>query len=193
MGTATTLLAARPPADVLDLGCGTGSLSLLLAQQGHRSVGMDLSPRMVEQARHKLTKAGFDAAVLVGDASDPPARAGHSFDVILARHLLWTLPAPQKALHRWVSLLRPGGRLVFIEGRWDNPADDQFYAAGSEALPWLGGVSVERLLQALRPLAADLRTEPLTDPDLWGRPIHDERYAIIAHPQPTTSSSEPKG
>jgi SAM-dependent methyltransferase len=120
--------------------------------------------------------------VLVGDASDPPARAGRSFDVILARHLLWTLPDPQGALRRWVSLLRPGGRLVLIEGNGDSPADDQLYVAESGALPWRGGVTAERLLQALRPLVADLHTEPLTDPDLWGRPIHDERYAIIARP-----------
>ncbi|MEU8383953.1 methyltransferase domain-containing protein [Streptosporangium sp. NPDC048865] len=171
-----------PPADVLDLGCGTGSLSLLLAQLGHRPVGVDLSPRMAEQARRKLTAAGFDAAVLVGDASDPPVRAGRSFDVVLVRHLLWTLPAPRAALLRWVGLLRPGGRLVLVEGRWDGPVDDRSCAAGSEALPWLGGVTAERLLQALRPLVADLRTEPLTDPDLWGRPIHDERYAVIARP-----------
>jgi ubiquinone/menaquinone biosynthesis C-methylase UbiE len=172
----------RPPADVLDLGCGTGSLSLLLAEQGHRPVGVDLSPLMVEQARRKLTAAGFDITVMTGDASDPPAEAGHSFDVILVRHLLWTLPDPEGALRRWIGLLRPGGRLVLVEGRWQTPTDDQPYAADSGPLPWLGGVTAERLLQALRPLTADLRTEPLTDPDLWGRPIHDERYAVIAHP-----------
>ena len=49
------------PADVLDLGCGTGSLSLVLAEQGHRPVGVDLAPLMVEQAQRKLTAAGFDA------------------------------------------------------------------------------------------------------------------------------------
>ena len=172
----------RPPADVLDLGCGTGSLSLLLAEQGHRPVGVDLSPLMVEQARRKLTEAGFDITVMTGDASDPPAEAGHSFDVILVRHLLWTLPDPEGALRRWTGLLRPGGRLVLVEGRWQTPTEDQPYAAGSGPLPWLGGVTAERLLQALRPLTTDLRTEPLNDPDLWGRPIHDERYAVIARP-----------
>lgn len=47
-----------PPGDVLDLGCGTGSLSLLAAEQGHRVTGVDLSPAMVELARTKL--AGRD-------------------------------------------------------------------------------------------------------------------------------------
>ncbi|MFJ2031808.1 class I SAM-dependent methyltransferase [Streptosporangium sp. NPDC087985] len=171
------------PVDVLDLGCGTGSLSLLLAEQGHRPVGVDLSPLMVEQAQRKLTTAGFDVAMMVGDASNPPAEAGVSFDVILCRHLLWTLPDPEEALRRWVGLLRPGGRLVLIEGRWAThaePGDDQSYDVEPGSLPWMGGVRAERLLQALRPLAADSRAEPLTDPNLWGRSIQDERYAVIA-------------
>lgn len=171
------------PLDVLDLGCGTGSLSLLLAEQGHRPVGVDLSPRMVEQARRKLSAAGFDVAVMVGDAGNPPAEAGASFDVLLCRHLLWTLPDPEDALRRWAGLLRPGGRLVLIEGRWaahDEPDDGQSYAMGSASLPWMGGVRAGRLLGALRPLVKDARHEPLTDPVLWGRPIQDERYAVIA-------------
>jgi SAM-dependent methyltransferase len=173
----------HPPVDVLDLGCGTGSLSLLLAEQGHRPVGVDLSPLMVERARHKLTAAGFDVAMMVGDASNPPAEAGAAFDVLLSRHLLWTLPDPEEALRRWIGLLRPGGRLVLIEGRWatpDEPDDDRSYDVESESMPWMGGVRAECLLRTLRPLVTDSRLEPLTDPTLWGRPIQDERYAIIA-------------
>ncbi|MER5649774.1 class I SAM-dependent methyltransferase [Streptosporangium sp. NPDC002524] len=170
------------PADVLDLGCGTGSLSLVLAGQGHRPVGVDLAPLMVEQARRKLTEAGFDAVMMVGDASDPPARAGTSFDVILSRHLLWTLPDPREALRRWVGLLRPGGRLVLVEGRWASaePGEDRPYAAEAEAMPWMGGVEAERLVRVLRPLVETLRVEPLPDSRLWGRPIQDERYAVVA-------------
>ncbi|CAM5736136.1 hypothetical protein SMICM304S_08860 [Streptomyces microflavus] len=43
--------------DLLDLGCGTGSLSLLAAGQGHRVTAVDRSPRMAEQARAKLGPA----------------------------------------------------------------------------------------------------------------------------------------
>jgi SAM-dependent methyltransferase len=166
-----------PPADALDLGCGTGSLTLLMAGQGHRVTGIDLSPTMAGHARRKLSAAGLNARVLVGDAADPPP-LGHSVDVILARHLLWTLPDPTAALQRWIALSRPGGRLVLIEGRW-NTSQDNTYVEGSRSLPWTGGVTATTLTSTLQPLVADLRIEPLTDPSLWGRTINDERYAII--------------
>jgi SAM-dependent methyltransferase len=172
------------PCDILDLGCGTGSLTLLLAQQGHRPIGVDLSPRMIEQAAGKLSAAGFDIPLLVGDASDPPTAAHEPFDVILVRHLMWTLPAPKKALRRWLNLLRPGGRLVLVEGHWQTSADSTPYAPGSLELPWLGGVTAEQLIEALEPLAVVGHHEQLTDPTLWGRPIEDERYVVIAHRKP---------
>jgi SAM-dependent methyltransferase len=103
------------PCDVLDLGCGTGSLALLALEQGHRVTGIDFSPRMVAAARAKL--AGTGARVMVGDAA-APAVGERRFDVVLARHLLWALPDPAGVLDCWSRLLRPGGRLVLVEGRW---------------------------------------------------------------------------
>jgi ubiquinone/menaquinone biosynthesis C-methylase UbiE len=161
-----------PPADVVDLGCGTGSLSSLLGERGHRTVGVDLSANMVRLARHKL---GADASLLVGDASQPPL-GEHTFDVVLARHLLWTLPDPVDALRRWIALCRPGGRLVLVEGRWAGADED--YLRGE--LPWTGGVTARTLTDSLRPHVSAIRTEPLVDPDLWGRTIDDERYVVIA-------------
>ncbi|MEV4835477.1 class I SAM-dependent methyltransferase [Nonomuraea sp. NPDC049486] len=174
--------------DILDLGCGTGSLTLLLARQGHRPTGVDLSPRMIDQARLKLEQAGFGVPLHVGDAADPPVEAGARYDAILVRHLMWTLPAPEDALRRWLGLLRPGGRLVLVEGRWDAPGQTP-YASPSPPLPWLGGVPAERLAQALAPIARVVHHEQLTDPALWGRPISDERYVLIAHP--SQSGAEP--
>jgi SAM-dependent methyltransferase len=164
-----------PPSDVLDLGCGTGSLALLAVEAGHRVLGVDLSPRMVERARAKLAGA---ATVLAGDAADPPV-GDRTFDAILVRHLVWTLPDPGAAFERWVGLLRPGGRLVLVEGRWG--ADDAPpYVEGAERLPWPRGVPAATLAATLAPLVEEHRVEPLDDPVLWGRPIDDERYALIA-------------
>ncbi|MFI6939730.1 trifunctional class I SAM-dependent methyltransferase/NUDIX hydrolase/VOC family protein [Streptomyces sp. NPDC050418] len=154
----------RRPSDVLDLGCGTGSLSLLAAEQGHRVTGVDLSAPMAELARAKL---GGAAEVLVGDAAQPPV-GERRFDVVLARHVLWTFPDPEAVLRHWSSLLRPGGRLVLVEGVW-----------GGAGLP------VERITEALAPLALRVAAEDLSaDARLWGKTVDDLRYAVVARHTP---------
>jgi SAM-dependent methyltransferase len=120
-------LPARP-GDLLDLGCGTGSLSLLAAERGHRVTGVDLSPAMVERARAKL--AGRDAVFRVGDAARPPV-GERRFDAVLVRHVLWTLPDPGQVLRHWCGLLRPGGRLVLVEGVWGRSARSAYRPSGS--------------------------------------------------------------
>lgn len=55
------------------------------------------------------------------------------------------------------------------------------YVTGAEALPWNGGVTAADLSDAVRPLVAEPRVEHLShDPLLWGGPVADERYALIA-------------
>ncbi|WP_329069781.1 methyltransferase domain-containing protein [Streptomyces sp. NBC_01429] len=159
------------PGRVLDLGCGTGSLALLAAEAGHRVTAVDRSPRMAALARAEL--AGTDAEVLVGDATGPPVARG-AFDVVLARHVLWALPDPEAALRRWASLLRPGGRLVLIEGVWSG-----------------AGLPAARLTAALGPLAERVHHETLSaDPALWGRAVDDERYALVARLAPAPRHTE---
>lgn len=167
-----------PPGTVLDLGCGTGSLSLLALEAGHRVVGLDLSPAMVAEARRKC--AGHDGTFDVGDAADPGLEPG-SVDALLARHLLWTLPDPQAALARWVRLVRPGGRLVLVEGRWWPAGAVTPYAQGTGTMPWAGGVRAEQLVEALDPLVERLEVVCLSgESALWGREVDDERYAVVA-------------
>ncbi|MFE9566679.1 class I SAM-dependent methyltransferase [Streptomyces sp. NPDC006487] len=169
------------PLDVLDVGCGTGSLSLLAAEAGHRVTGVDLSPKMVGHARAKLSAAGLTGRFLVGDASVPPT-GDQRFDVLLSRHLVWTLPDPRAALGDWTGRLRPGGTLVLVEGRWrEAGAGAAPYVPGAETLPWAGGIGADDLAAAVRPLVTTLRVEPLgDDAALWGRTVTDERYAVIA-------------
>lgn len=163
--------------DVADLACGTGSLTALVAGLGHRAVGVDLAPNMVERARAKTAGFGERVTIRAGDVSLPPIEPV-SIDVILARHILWTLPDPQEALGRWCSLLRPGGRFLLVEGRWWSVGDEDH---NDEArMPWAGGVRARDLSEALDSLVRRIKVVPLTDPVLWGKEISDERYLLVA-------------
>ena len=160
-----------PGSDVADLGCGTGSLSMLLADAGHRVRGLDLSARMVDAARAKAAKA-TDAAgaprrgaveFLQGDASEPPYPAA-SCDVVLARHVLWALPDPDAALGRWTRLLRGPGTMVLVEGLW---------GAGA-------GMHSAKCRELVLRHRSHADVVPLTDPALWGKEISDDRYLILS-------------
>jgi SAM-dependent methyltransferase len=106
-----------PDSRLLDVGSGTGFLSLLLAELGYRVTGIDLSPGMREQAARKAAEAGLSVEFLPGDAEMPCFEPGQ-FDGIISRHLLWTLPSPQLALVNWCRLVRPDGLVLVIDGVW---------------------------------------------------------------------------
>lgn len=104
---------------ILDVGCGTGELSIVLAEMGHKVTGIDLSQKMLEIARKKTETRGFAATFEEGDAEHPPFEDA-SFDVVLNRHLLWTLPNPEIAVKNWGKVLRKGGKVIIIDGIWDD-------------------------------------------------------------------------
>ncbi|CUR57449.1 SAM-dependent methyltransferase [metagenome] len=147
------------PARVADLGCGTGTLSRLLTDEGYDVTGLDFSPEMIRRAREKVPEAEF----VVGDAARPPL-ARSAYDVVLSRHVLWAMPDPAAAFERWCTLLRPGGLAILVEGSWSTGAG--LTAAESleivEAAGWVGTV------------------RPLTEAAYWGKQITDERYLLIA-------------
>ncbi|HET7822114.1 MAG TPA: class I SAM-dependent methyltransferase [Ornithinibacter sp.] len=165
------LLGVLPPAPaaVADLGCGTGTLAVLLAEQGYAVDALDFSPAMVQLAQAKVDDAPPPVRERVtvheGDAADP-GLAPASVDVVLCRHVLWALPDPVGVVHRWVTALRPGGRLVLVEGDWSTGA----------------GLSAQRCAEIVGESCRQVEVRHLPDPRLWGREITDERYLVVARP-----------
>ncbi len=112
-----TRRAAELGGPILELGCGTGRVSLPLAARGHRLVGLDLCPAMLARARSKARERGLDLWLLRADMRAFRLRADFQL-VILPYQSLHDLPD----LDGWLACLRcagqvlaPGGRLVVEE------------------------------------------------------------------------------
>ncbi|MFN8632963.1 MAG: class I SAM-dependent methyltransferase [Chloroflexota bacterium] len=200
------VLLPTPPADVLDVGTGTGFLAQLIAELGHRATGVDLSEGMLGEARAKAAALPDERrpALLVGDAHDPPLPPA-SQDAIVSRHVLWTLRDPALALKNWSALLRPGGLLVIIDGLWwqDSDPDAPIRADAATHERWLraygpdarrdGGLAM-MLAQTMDPITASVEAGGFADPRLSrleqvecvereaepGRARWNERYVISA-------------
>lgn len=154
----------RTKATVLDIGCGTGSLSLIAAELGHTVTAIDVSPAMIRRADAKARAAQQNATFKVMDAANPQLAVG-GYDVVMCRHVLWALPEPSKVLMRWTRLLTPAGRFVLIEGHWHTNA----------------GLHAEQVVDALPSSLTDVRVKNLSDdPKLWGGQVTDERYLVVA-------------
>lgn len=99
----------------LDLACGSGEMGTLLLDLGYRVTGLDWSEPMLAIARRKAAAADRAVAFRQADAEvtmEPDA----AYDLLLTRHLVWTLVDPAAAFAEWHRILRPGGRLVIIDG-----------------------------------------------------------------------------
>jgi ubiquinone/menaquinone biosynthesis C-methylase UbiE len=154
---------------------------MLLAELGCAADGVDIAPDMLERARAKAAASGITARFFEGDAESPPVPDG-DYDLVVERHVIWTLPNPDDALGAWRRVLRPGGRVALIEGQWggrDRVQPD--YEPIHQALPLYGGMPSAALVERLTAAGfTDIAVEPLLDATLWGEEVTRERYLITA-------------
>ena len=159
-------VAGPSPLNVLDVGCGTGFLAMRMAELGHTAVGVDLSEEMLAEARRKTEGGGLAVRFQLGDAEAPPPD-GAPYDVILERHVLWTLPQPRGAVRAWQTLLKPGGLLILIEGIFEM-SDRTVYPQLEAQLPLYGGRPGEELASLLAAEGfVQTAVRPLMDATLW--------------------------
>ena len=102
---------------VLDVGCGAGFFSVLLAKEGYQVTGVDLTPDMVENARTLAEEEKTDCEFFVMDAENLRF-ADESFDVVISRNLTWTLPDVKSAYREWVRVLKKGGILLNFDANY---------------------------------------------------------------------------
>lgn len=149
LGTTLRLAEVRPGQTVLDLGVGTGNLSILFSQQGCQIFGIDYSARMLEYAQRKLPQAKFVQA----DLRQPwPATLEGPFDRIVSAYVFHHFELAQKIslLTYFDTLLSPGGLILIADLAFStllalqamrqvigSAWEDEYYWVADEALPAL--------------------------------------------------------
>ncbi|MEZ4705702.1 MAG: methyltransferase domain-containing protein [Caldilineaceae bacterium] len=192
-----TRLLPPPPATLLDVGAGTGFLSFIAAEIGHQVTGIDLAEGMLAVAREQAATVANPPNFQSGDAIAPDFPP-QSFEVVMSRHVLWTLRDPEAAFRNWWQLLKPGGRIVAIDSFWFDPEQPQamddsdvrtqwnrYYGAETQAvLPNFALNDHAPLVALLRKAGfVDVTVEQLADiRAAEATPIgHTARYALVAH------------
>jgi len=108
-----TIEHLRPESEVLDVGCGTGSLALILAPHCARVHAVDVSPEMVRIADGKKAKQGADNVTFhCGTLDDPLGFEPGQFDGVCAFSILHLVPDLPGTLSRMYELLAPGGFFI---------------------------------------------------------------------------------
>ena len=110
-------LPEKNPLRILDVGCGTGFFTILLAKQGHQVTGTDLTPDMVANARILAKEELVNCDFEIMDA-EHLSFADNSFDVVISRNLTWTLPEAAQAYKEWTRVLKPGGVLLNFDANY---------------------------------------------------------------------------
>ncbi|MBR2214985.1 MAG: class I SAM-dependent methyltransferase [Selenomonadaceae bacterium] len=97
--------------NILDVGTGAGFFAILLAAEGHRVVGIDMSKDMVHEAKKNMLAAGCRAEFRRMNAEELDFPDEY-FDAVISRNLTWTLTDVMEAYREWRRVLKPGGVLL---------------------------------------------------------------------------------
>jgi ubiquinone/menaquinone biosynthesis C-methylase UbiE len=121
----------RPGTRLLDVASGPGALTAEAASRGAYSVGVDLSPRMIELAQRLYPALEFREA----DVEHLPF-PDHAFDAVVCAFGVGHFPQPELALAECIRTLSPGGCIAFAW--WDDPARQRIQGIFREAIAEIG-------------------------------------------------------
>ena len=117
--TTVSLAGVKPGDSVLEVGCGTGTLSLAAKRQAGptgKVFGIDIIPGMVEVSKRKAAQAGEQVTFQSGGIDDIPFPA-NQFDVVMCSFMIFHMSEPvrQKGITEIYRVLKPQGRLLVLD------------------------------------------------------------------------------
>lgn len=131
-GAAELLSAVAGAARVLDLGCGSGRLTVALARAGAAVTGADTSRERLEQARRRACEGGVELQLLEADMDERLPFEDGSFDAATSRLVLMAAAAPAATLGELRRVVVPGGRIATVI--WASLNRNPWFAAPREAV-----------------------------------------------------------
>ena len=96
---------------ILDVGTGAGFFAAILSKLGHKVVGIDMSTKMLGEAKKNLRELNLHAEFHKMNAQNLHF-ADETFDLVVSRNLTWTLPDVKAAYREWRRVLKNGGVLM---------------------------------------------------------------------------------
>jgi len=172
------LAALRPGSRVLEIGCGTGQLSLPLVQRGLDLTAVELGAELAALARRRLAAVRPGTAEVVQSAYEVWVPPAEPFDmVVAATSFHWIDPAVR--VPRSVALLRPGGSLAVVSTVHVAGGDDAFTALQDCYLRW--DPDVDEATRLLAPdevptASPELDEAPSLEPVRLRRYVWDQTY-----------------
>lgn len=117
---------------VLDVGCGSGRLTVALALAGAAVTGIDTSLERLGQARERAAAAAVELELLEADFNAPLPFADGAFDAVTSRLAVMAADDPVATLRELARVLEPGGRLVTV--LWASLSENPWFAVPREAV-----------------------------------------------------------
>jgi ubiquinone/menaquinone biosynthesis C-methylase UbiE len=131
VGETTVERAAIGPEDaVLDVACGAGNATIPAAKTAAKTVGLDITPVLIEAGKRSAAEAGVEIEWVEGDAQDLPFDDA-SFDVVLSVFGSMFAPDHAKAARELARVLKPGGRMVVAAWRPEGNVGRMFATVAS--------------------------------------------------------------
>ena len=146
---------------VLDVGCGPGFFSVLLARLGYEVTAVDYTENMLAEARKNAAHYGVDIDFRRMDAQKLDFEDG-IFDLVISRNVLWNLEQPEQAYREWLRVLKPNGTVMNFDGNFYYYVTDAEYGDRTrwehKHMQGINANSIDRIGEHL-PMAKRLRPE----------------------------------